>query len=225
MGFPKKILVSRNLSTDSVLREWATEHNHALIEAPFIRIDAVTNIDIPQSDWIFFSSPNGVDIYFDHHPILAKKIAAYGGGTMNRLTSRGIEADFVGDNRKTPEKIGEDFFNFIDPNEVVLFPVSQLSRKSIIQVNQKNKCIELVIYNTSTEATEMPKVDYAILTSPSNIDGYIKANPIENVRFIVLGTTSKNHFDNLNLGAEVYMPKSSTEEAVIELLEDLMRQA
>ena len=224
MAFPKKILVSRNLSTSSPLREWATHKGHALIETPFIRIEPILNQEIIPSDWIFFSSPNGVDVYFDNYPILAKKIAVYGGGTFNRLQQRGIEADFVGDNRKTPEKIGRDFFNSIHPNEVVLFPVSQISKKSIVNVNQKNVCHELVLYETTLEPTKMPKVDIAILTSPSNIDGYLVENTTENVKFVVLGSTSKKHFEDLNTGAEVYMPEASTEEATIALLEKMIRQ-
>lgn len=223
MAFPKKILVSRNLSTSSILREWATNEGHALIETPFIRIEPILDQDIIPSDWIFFSSPNGVDVYFDHYPILAKKIAVYGGGTFNRLQQRGIEADFVGDNRKTPEKIGKDFFGSIHPNEVVLFPVSQISKKSIVNVNQANVCHEMVLYETTLEPTKMPKVDIAILTSPSNIDGYLVENPTENVKFIVLGETSKKHFESLGKGAEVFMPDSSTEEATVTLLQEMIR--
>ncbi|MEX1001162.1 MAG: uroporphyrinogen-III synthase [Crocinitomicaceae bacterium] len=222
MAFPKRILVSRNLPSDSLLREWAANRDHALIEVPFIRIEPITDLDIPPSDWIFFSSPNGVDIYFDNYPILAKKIAVYGGGTYQRLESRGIEANFVGENTKNPDEIGKDFFDSIHPNEVVLFPISQLSKKSIINVNQQNTCLELVIYNTSVEAHEVPKMDIAILTSPSNIDGYLLKNSVENVDFIVMGNTSKNHFDNLNLGARVFQTQASTEEGVIALLEELI---
>lgn len=223
MAFPKTILVSRNLSSDSPLREWATDHGHALIEAPFILIDPILNLDIPHSDWIFFSSPNGVDVYFDNYPILARKIAVFGGGTFNRLKSRGIDADFVGDNRKSPDEIGKQFFDSIHPNEVVLFPISQLSKKSIINVNQVNKCLELVIYNTKVEPNKVPKVDFAILTSPSNIDGYLIENTTDNVEFIVLGQTSKRHFDKKAPQASVHITEASTEQATIQLLENLLK--
>lgn len=223
MAFPKTILVSRNLSSDSILREWAAEKGHALIEAPFIRIEPILGLEIPPSDWIFFSSPNGVDLYFDNYPILAKRIAVYGGGTHDRLESRGIEAQFVGDTRKTPAEIGKDFFDSIHPNEVVLFPLSQLSKKNIVNVNQKNVCLEMTLYETSVESTHMPKTDFAILTSPSNIDGYLMENTTENVEFIVLGETSKKHFEGLNLSASIHMPTSSTERSVIELLEKILR--
>ena len=226
MSYPKnkKILVSRNLKSGSALRDWATKNEHALIEVPFIRIDPITNQDIPVSDWIFFSSPNGVDVYFDHYPILAKKIAVFGGGTLQRLKLRGMEADFIGDNSKLPQEIGRDFFDTVHPNEVVFFPLSKLSRKSILSAEHENKCYELPIYNTSVEATEVPKMDVAILTSPSNIQGYLEHNKVEGVDFIVMGATSQRFFENLETGAKIYVPNASTEQAVVDLLEEMFGQ-
>lgn len=224
MSYPKnkKILVSRNLMSDSPLREWATNNDHALIEVPFIRIDPIPGLDIPASDWIFFSSPNGVDVYFDNYPILAKKIACFGAGTLQRLVLRGLDASFVGDNSKLPHEIGRDFFDSIHPNEVVFFPLSERSRKSILSADHENKCYELSIYSTSVESTEVPKMDIAILTSPSNIQGYLQENRVEGVEFIVMGATSQRFFENLNTGAKIHVPKASTQEAVIELLEEML---
>jgi hypothetical protein len=39
----------------------------------------------------------------------------------------------------------------------------------------------------------------------------------------VLGATSKNHFKKLGLKAEVFVPESASEEAVIQLLEQLFQ--
>lgn len=219
----KSILVSRNLKSDSDLRNWCVSKNIDLIEAPFIRIDPVLDVEIPQTDWIFFSSPNGLDIYFTNYPLLAKKIGVYGAGTESRLKLNGIQADFVGDTSKTPTEIGDEFFESLNPTDSVLFPLSQLSKKSIALMNKENRVIEKVVYTTSIDGSEIPPVNVAILTSPSNIDGYLMNNQVKNTRFIVLGTTSKNHFESLNLGAEVYVPESASEEAVILLLEQLLQ--
>ncbi|MCB9224558.1 MAG: uroporphyrinogen-III synthase [Crocinitomicaceae bacterium] len=226
MSYPKnkKILVSRNLKSGSALRDWAVKNDHALIEVPFIRIDPITNQDIPPSDWIFFSSPNGVDVYFDNYPILARKIAVFGSGTLQRLTVRGLNADFIGDNSKMPHEIGRDFFDSVHPNEVVFFPLSKLSRKSILSAEHENKCIELAIYDTSVEATEVPKMDVAILTSPSNIQGYLEHNRVEGVEFIVMGATSQRFFESLNTGASIHVPDEANEQSVVDLLEKMFGQ-
>ena len=218
----KRILVSRNLKLDSQLRVWATEQQHQLIEAPFIRIDPVLEVEIPQTDWVFFSSPNGLDVYFNNYPIMASKIGVYGSGTLFRLEKRGMRADFVGDTSKNPKEIGEEFFNLIKPSDTVLFPQSQLSKKSIVSLNKVNSCIEKVIYNTSLEGHELANIDVAILTSPSNIDGFLLENKVGNTQFIVLGETSKSHFQNLGLTDKIAVPKSADEQAVILLLEQLL---
>lgn len=218
-----RILVSRNLPSESQLRTWCQEKGIELIEAPFIRIDPVLDIEIPSTDWVFFSSPNGLDVYFNNYPLLAKKIGVYGKGTQMRLAARGIEANFTGDTTKTPSEIGKEFFEFIGPTASVLFPQSQLSKKSIANANPGNECIAKVIYNTSLAGHYETGIDIAILTSPSNIDGFLLENKVDNIRFIVLGETSKNHFENLGLTDQIFVPKSADEESVILLLEDLLK--
>jgi uroporphyrinogen-III synthase len=223
MSSEKNILVSRNLKTDSPLRIWAQEKGHSLIELPFIRIDPVVGVEIPATDWVFFSSPNGLDIYFKHYPLLAPKIGVYGEGTNSRLKRLGMEANFVGDTSKNPAEIGEEFFNSISPKDSVLFPQSQLSKKSIVGLNKVNDCIQKVVYETALEASEIHEVDVAILSSPSNIDGYLIQNEVRNTTFIVLGETSKNHFNSLGLTDRIHVPESASEEAVIILLDRLLK--
>ena len=218
-----RILVSRNLPSESKLRTWCRSLGIELIEAPFIRIDPVLDIEIPDTDWIFFSSPNGLDVYFNNYPLLAKKIGVYGKGTEMRLSARGIEANFTGDTSKKPSEIGHEFFTAIGPNASVLFPQSQLSKKSIASTNPGNDCIIKVVYNTSLASHVETGIDIAILTSPSNIDGFLLENKVEDIRFIVLGETSKNHFESLGLTDKIFVPNSADEESVILLLEKMMQ--
>ena len=179
-------------------------------------------IEIPPTEWVFFSSPNGLDVYFNHYPLMANKIGVYGKGTQMRLSARGLSADFTGDTKKKPSEIGDEFFSFIGPNASVLFPQSQLSKKSIANASQGNQCVAKVIYNTSLEGHVEKGIDIAILTSPSNIDGFLLENKTDDIRFIVLGDTSKNHFKKLGLTDQVYVPKSADELAVIALLEEMV---
>lgn len=223
MSERKSILVSRNLKSDSDLRKWCIDNNIDLIEAPFIRIDPVLEAEIPATDWVFFSSPNGLDIYFQNYPLLAPKIGVYGVGTESRLKLKGIQADFVGDTSKSPANIGEEFFASLNAKDSVLFPLSQLSKKSIAGMNKVNKVIEKVVYTTTLDGSEVPGVDFAILTSPSNIDGFLLNNKVNATQFIVLGETSKNHFENLKLTPNIHVPESASESAVILLLESLLQ--
>jgi uroporphyrinogen-III synthase len=218
----KRILVSRNLAFESKLRDWANAHQFQLIELPFIRIDPILNVEIPATEWVFFSSPNGLDVYFENYPLLAKKIGVYGAGTLLRLEEIGMSADFVGDTSKTPKEIGVQFFESISEPTSILFPQSQLSKKSISSVNKVNTCIEKVIYETSLVGQEIGDIDFAILTSPSNIDGFLLENKPMNTHFIVLGETSKKHFERLGISNKLEVPTSADESSVILLLERLL---
>jgi uroporphyrinogen-III synthase len=223
MAKSKRILVSRNLKTGSKLRKWAVENGHELVENPFISVKPVLNVEIPQTDWIFFASPNGVDIYLQHYPLMASKIAVFGKGTEQRLKANQLSADFVGDSKKTPTEIGENFFNQIKDSDSILFPQSQLSKKSISKVNNSNVSHEIVVYNTSIEANIVEGIDIAILTSPSNIDGFLMKNNANKIKFVVLGVTSKKHFEDKGLGADLHVPESASEESVIQLLKEVIQ--
>ena len=85
MNGSKIILVTRFLRSGSAIRQWADQNQYQLIEKPFIKTVAVTGLIIPPTDWIFFSSPQGVQLYLDNYPVKAKKIAALSEGTALEL--------------------------------------------------------------------------------------------------------------------------------------------
>lgn len=216
-----KIFISRKLLTSSPLTKWCLDKNIDILDFPMIKLEPVRNQKIPASDWIFFLSPAGVNVYLDHYELKADNIAVYGEGTNRELNKRGYTANFIGDNKKSSETIGETFFNHIHSNAVVLFPVSNISKKSIIKQNKTNTCHEVVIYKNLPAPKRIEKVDIAILTSPSNIDAYVKCNDTNNTKFIVLGETSMKHFVQNYNSAEVIMAMASTEDAILRLVQSL----
>lgn len=215
-----KVFISRKLNTSSPITKWCLDNNIDLLNFPLIKIEPVRNQEMPLSDWIFFLSPNGVNVYLDHYELKAKNIAVYGQGTNRELNKRGYQANFIGENSKSSLEIGATFFDFVHPDAIILFPVSHLSRRSIVQKNITNICHEVVIYKTLIEPKTIKNVDIAILTSPSNIDAYVEKNGIKNTKFIVLGETSLKHFSKNYNDAQVHMANASTEEAIIPLLQN-----
>ncbi|MEZ4924316.1 MAG: uroporphyrinogen-III synthase [Crocinitomicaceae bacterium] len=216
-----KIFISRKLNTNSPIAKWCLDNKVDILDFPLIKIKPIRNQDIPASDWIFFLSPNGVNVYMDHYELKAENIAVYGQGTNRELNKRGYKADFIGDNMKSSEQIGTAFFEFIHPNAIVLFPISDISRGSIMKKNITNTCHEVVIYRNLPASKRIRKVDIAILTSPSNIDAYFKSNFNKDTKFIVLGETSLNYFTEKYNYVEVHMTKASTEEAIIPIVHRL----
>src|SRR5690606_17051353 len=123
---PKTILITRSLQPTSKIRIWAAEHQLKLIEKSFIQTLAVTGLSIPETDWIFFSSPQGVKLYFENYPLVAKKIAALSDGTADAVLRENLSSSFIGNNSKSTREIAQDFFNKIEKSASVLFPLSDI---------------------------------------------------------------------------------------------------
>jgi len=215
------ILITRHLKSDSKLRIWAKENQVDLIEQSFIEFESIKNLNIPQTDWIFFSSPTGVEMYIENYEIIAKKIAVFGEGTDIVLGQHGLKADYVGDSTKTSAVVGIDFFSRIN-SERVLFPISQLSRKGVASQGGENKIIELITYHTNIVEKEISElIGTIIFTSPSNVDGYLLKNIIsDNVNIIPFGETTAEHLSQFVDNDKIQTPRSPKEEDLIKLLEE-----
>lgn len=233
MNSDKTILFTRKLKKDSLVRFWAQQENFHLIEQPFIQlklVDHANEIFVPETDWIFFSSPNGATIYIENYSLKAKKIAALGAGTADAIEAKGLSVSFCGDHSKSPAEIGKNFFAQVNPGESVYFPVSQLSRRSIIKQAGNHKVFEEVTYqNVPIESTLQTNPKVLILTSPSNIDSFLANHQIqEDQSIIVLGSTSKKHiYERLDIDPEspqyeILVPASPDEKEIVKLLSKLM---
>jgi uroporphyrinogen-III synthase len=188
----KSILVTRSLKADSLIRKWAAEKNIELIEKSFIETVALTGLTIPTTDWIFFSSPQSVNLYFTHYKLLAKKVAALSNGTAAELSSQNIKADFIGSDAKPTKEIGRDFFNQINSTETVLFPLSDISKKNISSQTKTDTVIELITYKTALVSDKLNDIPGIILfTSPSNVDGFLLSNKPElKTQILAIGETT-----------------------------------
>ena len=61
-----------------------------------------------------------------------------------------------------------------------LFPISNISLKTISSIFAEEEKEELVVYKTNVEAEEIPNCDTYIFTSPSNVRGFLINNSIPN---------------------------------------------
>lgn len=219
-----RILISRDLNNDSILRQWADEKDVTLIEQTFISFQSVDNLEIPKTDWIFFSSPTGLKLYIEHYEIKAKKIGVYSEGTHRRLEEYGLFADYIGDSQKSSTFIGKDFFCSISSNEKVLFPSSQISMRGIVSQGNSKQVIELTSYHTNLQEFELDlSPDIIIFTSPSNVDGFLLKNHLtEDMKVIAFGSTTASHLEHYIEKERINVPVSPREEDLIALLKDLV---
>lgn len=175
--------------------------------------------NIPETDWIFFTSKNSVRFFFKQNLSLdSRKVACVGKGTFKELAKHVQEIDFVGDAVNVHE-VGKQFEAAVNGG-TCLFPVSNISKRTIQQYfTDQSKVFDIVIYNTSEKSDfENPKADTLIFTSPSNARAYFSKFKIkEDQTVISMGPTTGKQLEDLGIKA-YQTPKTTGELGLIDLI-------
>ncbi len=215
----KQLLITSEVERFPQLVDWCQKQSISLVCQPLIEIAPVVSLEIPQTDWIFFSSPKGAKAYLENYPINASKIGVLGVGTEKIVKLFCPKVHFCGDLNHSIPEIGEDFKNQLLPDETVFFPISDLSKKSIAKHLLTSQTIELVTYQTKLTPVKFTQnFDVLIFTSPSNFLSYREANELKpNQVFVAFGQTTKTSMQDLK---NLTVLASPNENAVIEFLEN-----
>jgi uroporphyrinogen-III synthase len=219
----KTILITRDLPGRSAFFPWAQKNRFGLIHRPFIAFTPIASLAIPETDWIFFSSPASVKLYDENYVLKAKKIAALSNGTADALEKRGIQQHFVGDNKKSPAEIGKEFLTQVPTNQSILFPLSDISKKNVSSQFTTHKIIELVTYETklASKRIEVP-LNIIVFTSPSNVCGFLAKNRVnESTNVVAIGKTTEKELNDFGI-ENVHLPASTDEQDVVSLLSKLV---
>ncbi len=219
MATIKHILITSEANAFPKLVNWCSNREISLVCQPLIQITPLINLAIPQTDWIFFNSPKGAKAYLENYSVHASKIGVLGLGTAKMVKLFCPAIDFCGDSSRSIPGIGEDFKNQLDSDETVFFPISDLSKKSIVKHLLPSQVIELVTYRTKLSPIKFAEnFDVVIFTSPSNFLSYSKLNELKpNQIYVAFGKTTKANMAYLN---KVEVLKAPNEHAVIEFLEN-----
>ena len=165
-----KVFISRDINGDGIFERALKDNGYNAIGESLIKVD-VPYSSVPQCNWIFFSSRNGVKFFFDQNPDLPKdvKLAVLGRGTESALNNYGKTADFVGQSKDTKE-VAIEFKKIVEEigSQVVLFPQSNQSLQTVQhEVKFAAKVLDLVVYSTSENVEEIPDAYIYVFTSPS----------------------------------------------------------
>lgn len=129
---------------------------------------------LPASDWIFFSSANGVRHFYAQKPRTGhQKLAAIGQSTAAALREHG-EISYTGNGAEIAESAAE--FARIAGHETVLFPGAEDSLRSIQSVFPPKQAFTLVCYRTIENPAEIAAFDVLVFSSPSNVRSYLRRN-------------------------------------------------
>jgi len=219
--FPATVFISRDLSAQSYFRR-AVEKNRVQIEArSLIRtVPIITKLDpyiLRNIDWIFFTSKNGVEYFFNLQPQLPKKVkfGVMGGGSENALRTFGHRADYVGESVDSAD-VGTEFAKLAN-GSTILFPAAEDPMRSIHQaLSAETKMIDLPVYETVLEDNaEASAAEVLIFTSPSNVEAYFVDNLLDvGQQVIAIGKSTGKKLEEI--GVKYTLPFSPDEVGLAE---------
>ena len=220
----KKIFISRKLKSDDYFKKSLTENGYAVHGVSLTKYEKVEFTGLPECEWIFFSSKNCVNYFFNQNPKIpaGTKFGSIGGATAQALKKQGVQSNFTGDSNDT-SAIGKEFA-IVASGAKVLFPLSTSSYRTIQkQFKDQKNLIDMVVYNTlPNEEVEIPTCDVLVFTSPTNAMLYLRRKNIEaNQKVIAIGKSTAEILINEGI-KEVLTPWATSELALSDQVMSLM---
>ena len=200
---PFKIFISKNPSEVSQLNADLSDQEVILEAKSFLYFEPVPFRIDSEFDVLFFSSPRSVTFFMSQYAIPRNKvIACVGQKTETLLKSLSCQPEFVGTS-SDPRVIGEEFALWLN-KRTVLFPLSDISKKTIFNCVAEDQRMEVVAYSTKKQSIELQKFDCYVFTSPSNVDAFFASgNKIENSLIIAWGASTSGELSKHNIEHEV----------------------
>lgn len=244
-----RILVTRPKELISQMAQKLREKGAEVLELPAIRTEAIVGnmalkecfLRIGSYDWIVFTSPTGVRIFFeemdqagmDVRSLARARIAAIGTGSAKALKKHGIVADLIPPVYEGGA-LGEALRNECLGGERILIPRASIGNQELIEELEKVDSVvidDIATYHTYYESQtlideraefESGKVDYAVFTSASTVRGFaeaVKGLDFSKVRAVCIGRQTKAAADAL--GMQTWMAEKATMDSVLEKVEQL----
>lgn len=171
------VFISRkkNQSADLILA--LEKEGYSVIANSMIQTETVHfHQPLPQSDWIFFSSAEGVNHFFKQLDEIPKtKFGAVGTATAETLNGF-VHTDFIGDSSDIPSTAKK--FASLTENESVLFPISEQSLKNIQAAKDPSLVFNITCYRTLSQPANVGSPDVLVFSSPSNVDAFFLLNTL-----------------------------------------------
>lgn len=247
-----KVLVTRPKELISSMAQKLRVQGAEVLELPAIAVSPVkdrTKIKeclekLEFYQWIAFTSPSGVRIFFellmeegkDIRALGSLKIAAIGKGTQKALKERGLYPDLM------PEifdgaSLGRKMAQVCETSASILIPRAAIGNKEIMEELSKRPDLhvdDLATYDTTYESQELideakefadGKINYAVFTSASTVRGFVRAVPdldYTKVKAACIGKQTRE--EAARYGMETYVAKEASIDSLVELVIELYQQ-
>ena len=247
----KKILVTRPRTLVSRMSRMLREKGAEVLELPAIctvpiennvRLDKAIEC-ISEYDWLVFTSPTGVNVFFDALKEKGKdvrclgtaKIAVLGSGTEKELIKRGLFADLK-PGKFDGDALGKSLKEQLKGGEKLLLPRAMVGNQKLVELLLEVEGVsvdDVATYETVYEQQEVidaagefekGAIDYAVFTSASTVKGFAKAQEgldFSKVKAVCIG--EKTLEEAKKLGMECYMSENATMESLVERIQELCR--
>lgn len=243
-----KVLLTRPKNhisrTAALLREKGAE----VLELPAIRTEPMENqsrlfetLDkINEFSWLVFTSPTGVEIFFEEMKKMEKdvrilgkiKIAVLGEGTRKKLKEHGLYADLI-PNTYDGDSLGKALAQVVKPGENILIPRAEKGNQNLVSFLEEAGAIveDIPTYRTVYEKSglidekkefEKGSIDCAVFTSASTVKGFVegtKGLDYTKVKAACIGKQTKAQADKY--GMQTYMSEKATIESLTKLVENM----
>ena len=247
-----KVLVTRPKETISAMSHKLRTLGAEVLELPAICTEPLkdqsillgTMKQLDTFDWIAFTSPIGVKIFFDEmrqsgtdiRKMGDAKIAAIGTGTKKALEERGIFVDLMPE-VFDGESLGKALCEVCQGDEKILIPRAKIGGKEILEKLSEKPGLtvcDVPTYDTFYEENEVidlkksfedGEIDCAVFTSASTVRGFVNAVQgldYSKVTAACIGKQTKAEADRY--GMKTYMAKKATMDSVTELVAEMKNE-
>lgn len=245
-----KILVTRPRNLISQTAARLREKGAEVLELPAIRTEALSDEQrlyeafdhLGNYQWIVFTSPTGVEIFFaemqkrelDIRSLGTAKIAAIGEGTKKKLAQHGLYADFL-PSVYDGDTLGTELAAKLSGEEHILIPRAEKGNENLVRSLAEAGAIvdDVPTYRTLYEKSllidekkefEAGNINCVVFTSASTVKGFVegtKGLDYTKVKAACIGKQTKAAADAW--GMETYMSEKATIDSLITLVEKLKR--
>lgn len=203
---------------DSPVRAFAQKNKLELVAESLISFFPVDFSLLPETDWLFFYSKNGVRFFMrtlqEKGLKITQPVGVMGLGTLNALKEFGKSADFAGNGR--PEEVAAAFKEIVRGKRV-LFLRAQQSLRSIQQLLEEEVEVrDLVVYANEIRLPNNDfQADFLLFTSPLNVEAYAQKYDLNQAEMIVaIGKTTAAKLQSLGV-KDIKLATRPSEEAML----------
>lgn len=200
------VFYSREATKAQQIQQFCAENGFQLLAQSLITFEAVPfHLAEKKADVIFFTSPRSFDFFTAEETVEStQEIACIGAGTKNHIEACGFQVSFFGTDATNPDDVAEAFKSWLG-KRTVLFPVSEISNRSVQKALEKEQYQEVVIYKTVSQSKAFePIPDILIFSSPSNAAAYLEKNQVHPHQHVAcFGRTTELYLQSRNIAADV----------------------